>query len=452
MCGGTVKMKIVAGVAVIVLAALAGMVEGAQPETGNASTNAAGPVGAALTLGIPFGDGMVIQRGVKAPVFGTAAAGAKITVLFRGQSVEAVADDRGCWRADVVPGEPGGPFQMTVKGGGGTVELKEVYVGDVWLCSGQSNMTSNRKPVIAGAVPGLRLGRFWHRVTWDGCEKDKTKPFPEAALEFGIQLRRKLGIPVGLVASAVGNTGIARWVPPKEPVDSKSRHGDLYVSNIRSIQPFAITGVIWWQGEADAGNCGSYGADLTRLIEGWRHDWGVGDFPFLFVQLQRLGRQGDGSGAYTAIREQQRNVKATNTAMIVSFDVTDGDLHPDPKCKTPVGERLALAALALAYGEKVEYSGPRLTGAERVGDGIILHFSHAAGMTARDGELKDLQVAEARKAAAPAKAVIEGQDIKIDVTGLTQPLTVRYAWHGWPEGNLYNGAGLPASPFTVVVK
>ena len=179
------------------------------------------------------------------------------------------------------------------------------------------------------------------------------------------------------------------------------------------------------------------------MIADWRRAWGQGEFPFLFVQIAPY------SGMTPEIREAQLLTAKTvkNTAMTVTIDCGDAnDIHPADK--QPVGARLALAARALAYGEKLEYSGPVFESMETQGAATILRFTHSGGgLVAKDGELKGFTIAGADEVFHPAKAEIRGDTVVVSADGVSEPLAVRYAWANVPEGNLYNRAGLPASPF-----
>jgi sialate O-acetylesterase len=178
------------------------------------------------------------------------------------------------------------------------------------------------------------------------------------------------------------------------------------------------------------------------MIADWRRAWGQGEFPFLFVQIAPF------SGMPPEIREAQLlSWKGSkNTAMAVTLDCGDADdIHPANK--EPIGKRLALAARAPAYGEEIDYSGPVFDSMKARGATAVLHFTHAGGLVAKDGELKGFTIAGADKNFRPAKAEVRGDTVVVSADGVTALVAVRYAWANVPEGNLYNRAGLPASPF-----
>jgi sialate O-acetylesterase len=212
---------------------------------------------------------------------------------------------------------------------------------------------------------------------------------------------------------------------------------------IAPLQPYAIRGVIWYQGESNAPRAEAYRSLFPALIADWRKQWGQGDFPFLFVQL---------APHYSLppeIRDAQLHAwrVASNTAMVVTTDIGDAnDIHPPHKA--PVGARLALAARVLAYGENIEYSGPRFTSLSVEGARAVLHFDHlGGGLVAKDGPLRGFTTSGDGKTFAPAKAEIVGDTITVSAEEVANPVAVRYGWANVPDVNLFNAAGLPASPF-----
>jgi sialate O-acetylesterase len=217
----------------------------------------------------------------------------------------------------------------------------------------------------------------------------------------------------------------------------------LYNAMIAPLLPYAIRGVIWYQGEANVGRERQYRSLFPALIADWRRAWGEGDFPFLFVQIAPF------SGNTPEIREAQLLTleHTTNTAMAVTIDCGDAnDIHPAHK--QPMGARLSLAARALAYGEKIEYSGPIFASMKIDGANAILSFTHlGGGLVAKDGELKGFTIAGADKVFHLAQAKIVGKTVVVSSPEVSQPVAVRYGWANVPEGNLFNRAGLPASPF-----
>jgi sialate O-acetylesterase len=212
---------------------------------------------------------------------------------------------------------------------------------------------------------------------------------------------------------------------------------------IAPLLPYAIRGVIWYQGEANVGRERQYRTLFPALIADWRRAWGEGGFPFLFVQIAPH------RDMTPEIREAQlltaRHIPGT--AMAVTIDCGDAnDIHPAHK--QPVGARLALAARALAYGEPVEFSGPVYEAVQFADGRAVLRFTHlGGGLVAKDGPLAGFTIAGADKAFHPANAEVQGDTVLVASHAVPQPVAVRYGWANVPAGNLFNAAGLPASPF-----
>jgi sialate O-acetylesterase len=226
--------------------------------------------------------------------------------------------------------------------------------------------------------------------------------------------------------------------PQRPPVDQNTA-STLYNGMIAPLQPFPIKGAIWYQGESNNSRARQYRDLFPLLIADWRRAWGT--FPFLFVQIAPY------NGMSPEIREAQLLTleKSPKTAMAVITDAGDAtNIHPAHK--QPVGARLALAARALAYGEKIEYSGPVFESAKMEDGRAILTFSHG-DLVAKDGELKGFTIAGADKNFVAAKAEIKGNTVIVSSDQVAKPVAVRYGWANVPDVNLYNSAGLPASPF-----
>ncbi|HEX7596877.1 MAG TPA: sialate O-acetylesterase, partial [Polyangia bacterium] len=217
----------------------------------------------------------------------------------------------------------------------------------------------------------------------------------------------------------------------------------LYNGMIAPLLPYAIRGVIWYQGESNVRREKQYRTLFPALIADWRRAWNEGDFPFLFVQIAPQREM------TPEIREAQLYSwqHTPNTAMVVTTDCGDAnDIHPAHK--QPVGARLALAARALAYGERLEYSGPVFKTMNTQDGKAILEFSHlGGGLVAKGGALKGFTLAGPDMVFHPAKAQIRGKTVVVTSETVPQPVLVRYGWANVPEGNLFNKAGLPASPF-----
>lgn len=431
-----------------------------------------------------FSNGAVLQRGMTVPVWGSARDGEKVTVRFQDQEVSTVAND-GKWMVRLKSLQTGGPYVMRISGDN-AIEIRNLLVGEVWVCSGQSNMESplfrvpNADAVVwSSSDPMLRLATVPHTtstkpeydetVSWSACRPESSNGFTAVGYFFGRDLRKALKIPVGLIHSSVGGTGAASWMPRevleanpdfKDVLDVKLPAGmeiyqacGLYNGMIRPMQPYAIRGVIWYQGEANSVEAYKYRTLFPALIRSWRDGWGEGDFPFLFVQLApfefaKLYPQFQGP-YWAELRESQSitEQKVPNTAMVVTTDVGDpNDIHP--KRKEPVGARLALAARAIAYGEKIVYRSPIYKSMKVRRNEATISFTHIdGGLTAKDGDLRGFTIAGSDRKFVPARAVIAGDRVIVKSAEIAHPVAVRFGWENSPDVNLFNGAGLPASPF-----
>ncbi len=231
--------------------------------------------------------------------------------------------------------------------------------------------------------------------------------------------------------------------PPYNPATYYNRPSNLYNGMITPIIPYAIRGVIWYQGESNAKGAKQYQSLFPAMIADWRAQWSQGAFPFLFVQIAPHNNM------CPEIREAQlmtlKNSPAT--AMVVTTDVGDAnDIHPNQK--EPVGARLALAARAIAYGESIEYSGPLFESVTYKEGKAIVSFSHTGkGLMAKEGDLQGFEIAGADAQFYPAQASIEGNSVLISHPQVSSPTSIRYGWANVPKVNLFNQEGLPASPF-----
>jgi sialate O-acetylesterase len=236
--------------------------------------------------------------------------------------------------------------------------------------------------------------------------------------------------------------------------DSPSAASNLFNGQVNPVIPYAIKGAIWFQGESNADRAWQYRKLFPAMIADWRREWGQGDFPFLFVQLANFSmwkpRPAEPADSnWAELREAQTMTlnKSPNTGMAVTIDIGDSaDIHP--RNKQDVGKRLALAAEKVAYGKSdVEFSGPMYKAMKLEGDAIRVSFDHADGLTARGGEPKGFEIAGEDKKFHWATARIEGSDVVVRSDQVKAPVAVRYGWQDDPVVNLFNAAGLPASPF-----
>jgi len=445
---------------------------------------AATAASAAVRLPALIADNMVLQREQPLPIWGWATAGEEVTVSIAGQKLTTKAGDDGRWKVtldklDVVP--VAAPLEMTIEGSSGTaIKLKNILVGEVWVCSGQSNMgmgigaANNAKEEIAAAkYPQMRLFSVplvkaiaplgdvhgdWRACSPKTVAYGPWGGFSAAAYFFGRALHRELKVPVGLINTSWGGTPAEFWTsetalaaePSLKPMSGKGDNSSLYNGMISPLIPFAIRGAIWYQGEANVGRAMQYRTLLPTMIRNWRTDWKQGDFPFGIVQIAPYRyNNGDATRCAELWEAQLLTAKHTpNTGLIVTTDIGNiADIHP--KNKQEVGRRLALWALATAYGRKLEYSGPVYQSMSVKGDKAVLKFDRVCGgLVARDGKpLTDFNIAGEDKKFHPAVAEIAGDTIVVSSKEVPKPAAVRFAWRETAEPNLANKDGFPASPF-----
>lgn len=476
-----------------------------------------------------FSDNMVLQRDKAVPVWGKAEPGEKVTVEFAGQSLSATADDKGQWSVtlkELKTNATGQVLKVTGKSGE-ALSYKNVLVGEVWLCSGQSNMqwtlkrSMNSKAEIAAAkYPLIRLLSVKRTAsvkalkditgTWQPCTPKTAATFSAVGYFFGRRLRKELNVPIGLINSSWGGTRAEAWTklgalkaqsslapllthwdksissydleaerarfkkaveqwkykmksvkkgkrgPRKprmrwNPAGSYHRPGNLYNGMISPLIPFAIKGVVWYQGESNLNRAEQYKTIFPTMIKNWRQDWQQGDFSFYFVQLAPFRYKWAQPSICAELWEAQLFTMKTvkNTGMAVITDIGNHkDIHP--KNKHDVGKRLALWALAKDY-KKIDLvcSGPIYKSMKVVGNKVILSFDlYGGALKSRDGgALSDFTMAGPDKKFHPAKAKIVGATIEVDCDQVTEPKSVRFAWKDTANPNLVNKEGLPASPF-----
>lgn len=445
------------------------------------------PLHAEVKLATPFRDGAVLQRCKPLPIWGTAAPSETVRVEFQGQTKETAADSAGRWSLKLDPLQASStPAELKVSGTNMLV-LKDILVGEVWLCSGQSNMNAPVAEVfdadreIASAdYPLIRELRVHTAITdppnlmveasWRTCTPATAREFSATGYFFARELYRDLGIPIGIIKATLGGSPIEAWMskealashPAFAPVaerweamrphvkgDSlRNEPASLYNRFMKPLLPYTIAGFVWYQGEGNTERADEYALLLTTMIPQWRRDFQQGDLPFLIVQLPRWHDPRDvGGDRWPRLREAQASALALpRTAMAVTLDVGDTkDLHP--RNKQAVGKRLGLLALADVYGRKVQSRGPTLSAIAREGSTLRLRFDHAEGLRVVGDSGQLFELAGADDKFIPAQARIDGASVIITAEGLSLPNAVRFEWKNNPESFLLNDAGLSSAPF-----
>lgn len=451
-----------------------------------------------------FTDHMVLQQGKPLTVWGWAPHGEKVTVEFKGQKVS-TASVEGRWKVTLsrLPASAE-PATLRVQGRN-TVEVNDVLVGEVWVCSGQSNMEwpmsrseNPEQAIAASANPQIRLFTVPKRrspvpvedmnTKWVECGPDAVRNFSAVGYFFGRDLQKSLGVPVGLIHTSWGGSPAEVWVADdvlktnpeyrRDIVDAyypalekwaKTRQGfspwqpsELYNGMIYPIRHYGIAGAIWYQGESNAGRAWQYRSLFADMIRNWRRDFDQGNFPFLCVQLAPWDRNKKRSieditkepveSDWAELREAQNYVGKTlpKVGVAVITDVGDkDDIHPTKK--EPVGARLALLAQKIGYGKRVMASGPTFKRQMVLQKKVAVYFDNVGkGLSAEGGELKGFAIAGEDRKWHWAKAEIDPtrkNRVMVSSPEVPSPVAVRYGWADYPVVNLKNSAGLPASPF-----
>lgn len=461
-----------------------------------------------------FSDHMVLQRDQANKVWGKATPGEKVAVKIADQSHSAVADDNGLWQVMLKPLAAGGPHELVVSSDKNSLKIEDVLVGEVWICSGQSNMqwnvnnsTNADLERLTADHPNLRMINFpqvgtqeavWEHPNahWMICSPETVGSFSAVGYFFGRQLQETLGVPVGMINNAWGGSACEAWISRDnleaagkysnmlkqyddmaaqvETLSAKKdltadeqkqldnlrgglrgnhRPANIYNGVLKSHLGYGIRGAIWYQGESNAGRAYQYRELFPLMISSWRDEWGQGEFPFYWVQLADFMQEKSepAESAWAELREAQTMTmsKLPHTGEAVIIDIGEGkDIHP--KNKVEVGMRLARLALKNEYGIDIASRSPQYKSMEKVDNKIILSFDHVDnGWRPFDtntpigfaiaGEDKKFVVANAK--------ILEDGRIEVSSDAVADPVAVRYAWADNPVCNMFDGAGLPLTPF-----
>lgn len=465
---------------------------------------------AELTVASPFTDHAVLQRDMAVPVWGTADAGNTITVEFAGQKKSSIATDDGTWQIelDAMPGSAT-PKTLQISDSKSQLTFDDVVIGEVWICSGQSNMQmgGDSIPEIKALVPKAKnIRRFTVKQSvafeeQDSCSGEWMEQHPASAVAFAFAyfLQDAADVPVGIIQTSWGSSSLEGWTPRdmterlphfkeimttfdrdeenrkritnllngpkpwsrKDDIFLRRQPNILYNAMMHPLAPYACRGIAWYQGESNSGSLEGmlqYEATLKGWIERYREEWGRDDLHFLIVMLPGFGRTAKGgpeggpespvAHSWAWMRESQlKTLELPHTSVANTIDLGHlTNIHP--KDKLPVGERLALLAARDTLGHEIEAQGPELNRVLRSGDHLIVHFDHAQGLKTIDGKSPTaFWIADQSARWVKADATLKGQSVVLRSSEVPAPLYVRYAFAGKPKVNLVNGANLPALPF-----
>jgi len=488
---------------------------------------------ASITVSALFSDHTVLQREKTIPLWGLGTPGECVTVEFRGEKVAALADGKGRWAVTLAPLQATTAGSDLVIRGNNTITLHDVVVGEVWLCSGQSNMEfrvydekfptfqvlNGLAEAAAANFPLIRQFTVKRSAVpepaaevngaWKVCDPDSVREFTAVGYFFARDVFRHLQVPIGLIDSPWNGTPIESWMSrealhraqafatsdarwkkmvagfpaakaryeanrakwaaglaaakaagppalalytkehpaPSAPNTSTASNpwqpSSLYNGMIHPLAPYALRGVLWYQGEANTAHPSEYHQRFAAMISQWRSEFAQGDIPFYWVQLASY----QGGAGWPLLREaQEQTLSLPNTAQAVAIDIgMENDMHP--KNKQEVGRRLALIAENRVYGIPSIDSGPKFLGATSEGKAVRVQFTNVASGLRADPAIATCEVAGSDHVFFPATAIIHGNELMVQSDAVRAPIAVRYSWKPFAEGHLYNSAGLPAAPF-----
>ncbi|EDM29617.1 sialic acid-specific 9-O-acetylesterase [Lentisphaera araneosa HTCC2155] len=444
-----------------------------------------------LSLSKVFSDHMVLQRGESTIIWGKAAEGELVKLQFRGKNFTTKSVN-GLWKILFEPGLAGGPFELKLATDSKKVHLKDVMVGDVWLCSGQSNMAW-RAGAYAKNVQGMenKIRLFMVKesaelmsvskadlnrdvkvgMSWSPCTPKNSVAFSGVGLNFALRLQQDIDVPIGLIHCAVGGSRIECWMSENELLKEAQteklmrnflnniKAGERFTANrsiaalyntmLKPLIGFKIKGVLWYQGEANRRQGSQYKDLLKRLISEWRDQWGQGDFPFYYVQIAPFDY---GKMLFTSnqLRESQYLMQdeLKNLGVAVINDVGDWkNLHP--KNKHDVGKRLALLALNRTYGKKeVLCTGPRVMKINFQGKKAIIEFDQELKIQ-KGEELKGLELASENQIFYHAKGEIKGKVLIVRADEIDKAVAIRYGWTNKSADFPLNLAGVSSLPVSL---
>lgn len=451
-----------------------------------------------LKLGSIFSDNMVLQQQTNAPIWGWGEENAKImiTTSWNDKSYAVTADKNGKWITTLSTPGAGGPYSLKIEGTD-TLRLENVYIGEVWLASGQSNMSMQLKgyhhqPVTGSTeailnaagkqihfinIPQLAAYKpqeDFEEATWIAASPTAAGDCSAVCWFFADLIHQQLNVPIGIINASYGGSNVEAWmtdaacaefddiaVPPKSDETSpwiSNVPTLLYNGMIYPVEKYAIRGMLWYQGESNIFNVPRYAPSVAAMVKDWRRRWNQGDFPFYFAQIAPYDYkewnfftpQWPEISAYQREAQLKSQSLIPNSGMAVLLDVGEAyQIHPSRKKE--VGQRLALLALSKTYHfNGFEAESPTYDHMEIDGDKAIIHFSKQfMGLTSYGNELQLFEIAGENKVFVKAKAYINEENGTVVVQShlVKDPKAVRYAFKDFVNAELFGTGGLPVSSF-----
>lgn len=434
-----------------------------------------------VTLPNVFSDNMVLQRNTEVTIWGWAnpKEEVKITPSWNNKEYKITANNQAYWTISIPTPKEGGPYTIAIKGYNEIV-LKNILIGEVWLCSGQSNMEMNANWGIENGEEEAKKAtnsniRFFSvekatalnpqnnlSGTWAECSPEIMKKNSALAYFFAQKVNVNLkNIPIGMIISAWGATPAEVWIPENviqnnsELLDASKKINQneycpieaarTFNSMINPLIGYKIAGVLWYQGESNVGSA-IYDKTFAALITSWRSLWKE-DFPFYFVQIAPYQNGNDNFSSVQTRDFQRKTLQISNTAMVVTSDIsTTDDIHP--KDKKSVGIRLANLALTNIYKTNNDLvNGPLFKDLRIEKNKVIVHFDYAEGLYFKNKNANQFEVSGSDNVFYEADAKIRNNEIILQSDKVKNPAKVRFSWKNDTQSQLFNKANLPASSF-----
>jgi sialate O-acetylesterase len=440
---------------------------------------------AKVTLPAIFGDHMVLQQKSNTAFWGKAKANTIVTAItsWNNKTYTVRANAEGKWKLSLTTPVAGGPFTISFNDGE-KITLKDILIGEVWVCSGQSNMEmplrGNSSPILNASEiimnadnPNLRLFRVGRATAasplvdlkgqWQLSTSETAREYSALAFQYGQLLQKKLHVPVGIILSTVGGTTVEAWMsngslkdfpevkilPSLDSVKDQHKYATtLFNGMIAPIIGYNIKGFLWFQGESNRHNPERYQNYFPAMVADWRKQWGLGDLPFYYVQIAPYdGKDKTRSGPRLREAQLKDSKLIPNSGMISALDVgMDNDIHFMDK--TTLAQRASYWALGQTYGIRgINYKSPELNNMKVEGNKVILIFDNAPYLTSYRKTMTLFEVAGEDQKFYPATAEIKMNQVTVQSEKVANPVAVRYAYKEFVKAELYNNDGLPASSF-----
>jgi sialate O-acetylesterase len=436
-----------------------------------------------LRLPAVISSGMVLQQNDSVSLWGWGYNGQQVKIMtgWDNHYASTVINNHGKWSTKIKTPVAGGPYILRISSAGAEIILSDVLVGEVWICSGQSNMEwsyYNGAKGIKEELPAAYNKNIHFflvprtasdypqddvKAAWQVCDSNSLKGFSAAGYYFGKKLQQDLNIPIGLINASWGGTPAETWTPSETILSNEElkkaaaqltevpwgpvKPGLNYNGMLAPITKYNIAGAIWYQGEANVGTNSTYAQLLTSMIDAWRAKWNK-SFPFYYVQIAPYKY---GSKNVCALLQEQQTavMKHPRTGMVVITDLIDSVTNIHPSDKRVVGKRLADWALAETYGQHImSYKSPVFKKMETDKDKLIISFDNAPdGLMAKDKIITGFYISGEQEDWLPAEVKIENDKIIAWNKKLKQPVYIRYGFSNTLTGNIFSKEGLPLCPF-----